>query len=115
MPHVTVGRSWWPEKTHTLEQAHEQAEKWILKWLRARAFDNSLYCVFVNQVATDGKGCLGCSMVVDPEGRVIVRAGKVDEEVIVTDLNADFFYKVRRRTHDYLSHRRPDLYWELTE
>lgn len=115
MPHVTVGRAWWPEETHTLDEAHEQARQWVLKWLRARAFDNSLYCVFVNQVSPGRKGCLGCSMVVDPEGRVIAHAEKVDEEIVIADLKADYLYQCRRRTHDYLSHRRPELYWELCE
>ena len=114
MPHVTAGRGWWPDPDHTLEQAMDQARLWILKWLRARAFDNSVYCIFVNHVQTDGQGCMGCSMVLDPEGRVIARADKCDEQIVITDLSADFFYQVRKRTHDYMIHRRPELYGELT-
>ncbi|MBN1808251.1 MAG: hypothetical protein JW909_04225 [Planctomycetes bacterium] len=113
MPHVTVGRAWWPEETHSLDEAHEQARQWVLKWLRARAFDNSVYCIFANQVDPGGKGCLGASMIVDPEGRVAARAGKVDEEIVTADLDASFYYQVRKRSHDYLNHRRPELYGEL--
>jgi predicted amidohydrolase len=115
MPHVTAGRAWWPDPEHTLEEAQEQARQWVLKWLRARAFDNSVYCMFVNQASESGEGCLGCSMILDPEGRVIARTEKTGEDMAVADLDADFFYRVRRRSHDYMSHRRPELYWELSE
>jgi predicted amidohydrolase len=54
-------------------------------------------------------------MIVDPEGRVIGRTEKTGEDMAIADLDADFFYRVRRRSHDYMSHRRPELYWELTE
>ncbi len=111
MPHVTVGRSWWHQLP--LDDAQEQARQWVLKWLRARAFDNSCYCVFANQVSKNGEGCLGVSMIVDPEGRVMARAEKVDEEIVIADLKAKMLYQVRRRTHDYLNHRRPDLYGDL--
>ncbi len=109
MPHVTAGRSWW----HDLptEGAREQALNWILTWLRARAFDNSVFTVFVNQATTRSEdGALGCSMVLDPEGHVIAQCATTGEEVITADLSAGKYYDVRRRTHDYLAHRRPELY-----
>ena len=111
MPHVTVGRAWWHDMP--LEQAQEQARNWLLTWLRARAFDNSVFAVFVNQAGRDGEGTLGCSMVLDPDGDVIARCESTEEEVAVADLSARKYYDVRRRTHDYLAHRRPELYGDL--
>ena len=111
MPHVTAGRGWW----HDLppDEAHQQARNWLLTWLRARAFDNSAFVVFVNQGSADGEGSLGCSMILDPEGQIIAECASTGEEVVAADLSARLYYDVRRRTHDYLSHRRPELYGDL--
>ena len=112
MPHVTVGRGWWHDMP--AGDAHQQARNWILTWLRARAFDNSVYTVFVNQACADGEGTLGCSMVLNPEGHVIAECATTGEEVVLAELSAKLYYDVRRRTHDYLAHRRPELYGDLT-
>ena len=111
MPHVTVGRGWW----HDLDRdaARQQARNWILTWLRSRAFDNSAFAIFVNQASAEGTGTLGCSMIVNPEGEVIAECESTGEDVVVAELSAKLYYDVRRRTHDYLSHRRPELYGPL--
>ncbi len=111
MPHVTVGRGWWEDLSP--EQAHAQARKWILTWLRARAFDNSVFAVFVNQAGSGEEGTLGCSMILDPDGNVLAECASTGEEVVVAELSARHYYDVRRRSHDYLAHRRPELYAPL--
>jgi len=113
MPHVTVGRGWWRDLP--LDEARTQARNWILTWLRARAFDNSAFAVFVNQASdTEGDGSLGCSMILDPEGNILAECRSTGEDVVVAELSAKKYYDVRRRTHDYLVHRRPELYGDLT-
>jgi len=111
MPHVTVGRGWWHDMSH--EEAHQQARNWILTWLRARAFDNSVFAVFVNQAGKGDAGTLGCSMILDPEGDVLAECASTGEDLVVAELSARKYYDVRRRTHDYLAHRRPELYGPL--
>lgn len=111
MPHVTVGRGWWKDMDR--DQARQQARNWILTWLRARAFDNSAYVAFVNQAGQDDEGTLGCSMVLNPEGHVIAECPSTGEDLVVAELSARLYYDVRRRTHDYLAHRRPELYGPL--
>jgi len=111
MPHVTVGRSWWHDLP--VEGARQQAMNWILTWLRARAFDTSAYVVFVNQGSADGEGSLGCSMIVDPEGDVMADVAGTGEGFVVAEASARKYYQVRRRTHDYMTHRRPELYHEI--
>ncbi len=113
MPHVTVGRGQWADLG--VEDARRQAREWVLTWLRARAFDNGVYCAFVNQGTAGGSGCLGCSMVVDPEGHVIAEADACGEDLVVADIDAKRFYDVRRRPHHYLRYRRPDLYGPLAD
>jgi len=111
MPHVTVGRGWWHDLSP--EEAHQQARNWILTWLRARAFDNSVFAVFVNQAAEGEAGTLGCSMILDPEGDILAECASTGEDLVVAELSAQKYYDVRRRTHDYLVHRRPELYGPL--
>ena len=113
MPHASVDRGWWPDLQS--EEALEQAKNWILTWLRARAFDNSAYVVFVNQACESGEGALGCSMILDPDGHVIAQAYTTGQEVIFADIKADIYHRVRHRSHDYMRHRRPALYGPLSE
>jgi len=112
MPHVTAGKAWWHDMDP--KAAHQQARNWILTWLRSRAFDNSLFAVFVNQAGEGEQGCLGCSMILDPDGDVLAECATTGEEVVVAELSAKKYYDVRRRTHDYLAHRRPELYGLLS-
>jgi len=111
MPHVTVGRGWWHDMP--AEQAHQQARNWILTWLRARAFDNSVFTIFVNEAGQGNSGTLGCSMVLDPDGDILAECASTGEDLVVAELSAKKYYDVRRRTHDYLAHRRPELYGPL--
>ncbi len=111
MPHVTVGRPWWHDLSDA--DAHRQARNWILTWLRARAFDNSVFAVFVNQAGEDGSGTLGCSMILNPDGDVLAECKTTGEEIVAAELSAKHYYDVRRRSHDYLAHRRPELYGDL--
>lgn len=111
MPHVTVSRSWWPDAD--LRQARQQARCWILTWLRARAFDNSVYVAFVNQGSESGQASLGCTMILNPEGHIVAETQTTGQDLVVADLDPELLYRVRRRTHDYLVHRRPELYTDL--
>ena len=70
--------------------------------------------MFVNQAGTDADDSLGgCSMIVDPEGHVIARCEKTSEDLCIAELSARRYYNVRRLSHDYLVHRRPELYGDL--
>jgi len=111
MPHVTAGRSWWSDLPPA--DARRQAQNWILTWLRARAFDNSVFVAFINQ-AGGNDGSLGCSMILNPDGDVIAECQSTGEEYAVAQLSARRYYEIRRRTHDYIVHRRPELYGDLT-
>jgi len=112
MPHVTVGGSWWSDLPKA--DARTQARNWLLTWLRARSFDNSCYSVFVNEAGDDAEKSLGgCSMILDPQGHVIADCETNTEALCIATLSAKDYYHTRRIQHDYLNHRRPELYGEL--
>lgn len=83
-------------------------EHWITL-LRARAIENQMYVVAVNRVGRSGKDSFfGRSMVVDPWGEIIARAG--DKECIVNvKIDLDLVNDVRSRIPVF-SDRREDLY-----
>ncbi|MBI1913198.1 MAG: hypothetical protein HYS12_00310 [Planctomycetes bacterium] len=107
-----------------------------LRYLPARAFDNSIYLVVVNQVgrnepaeAAAGAGATlsstprdthsdlaefpGGSLALNPWGEVIAEAPP-DEHLMIIDLSAATFEEKRRDPLQFFTHfRRPELYADL--
>jgi len=75
--------------------------------LRARAIENQVFVIAPGQFGPNAHGYsdYGNSMIVDPWGRVLARAGGEREEVITGCLNFDELEKVRREL-PCLRHRR---------
>jgi predicted amidohydrolase len=85
--------------------------------LRARAIENGCYVVAPNQIGTkttqDGPfPCYGNSMVVDPNGVVIARAGE-GTGVTLAEIDLDYLDRVRQNI-PVLHNRRGDIY-EVTK
>lgn len=78
--------------------------------LRARAVENEL---FVAGVCRAGEGFSGCSMVVDPMGRVVARAEGNAEGLLVAEVDAGVVEGTRRNMPVF-QHRRPELYGALS-
>jgi predicted amidohydrolase len=95
------------------ETRQEKKARW-LRYLPARAYDNSLNVVVCNQVGNNGAGhaFAGTSMIIDPKGKIITEAKTDDEEMIIADLKTVDFIKVRKeqRYHFFLHYRRPEHY-----
>jgi N-carbamoylputrescine amidase len=95
------------------ETREAKKARW-LRYMPARAYDNSLYIVVSNQVGKNGAGLTfaGTSMIIDPRGKMIVEAKTDDEEMIIAEIKASDFIEVRKeqRYHFFLHYRRPDLY-----
>ncbi|MDX6698062.1 MAG: deaminated glutathione amidase [Solirubrobacteraceae bacterium] len=81
--------------------------------LRTRAIENQVFVVAANQVGEHPPAnvCGGRSMIVDPWGTVLARAGGDVPEVIVADLDFDRQDAVRAE-FPLLDHRRDDVYGE---
>lgn len=80
-----------------------------------RAFENLAYVVVCDKVGREGDWNFGGkSMVVDPLGQIIVRAGEEREETIVADLERDKVYAARN-TFPMYRDRQPWAYTALCE
>ena len=85
--------------------------------LRVAAFQNGYFAALCNRVGPEPKLTFaGESFVCDPAGRVIARAGKGTEEVLLADLNLEQVEQSHARRL-FMRDRRPELYndWLGTE
>ena len=103
LPHASAGD----------ETAEEKKARW-LRYIPARAYDNTVFTAICNQVGDNGAGrsFAGITFVCDPRGRVIAEAKHSDqEEMVVADLKAADLQEVRNVRESFFRHfRRPELY-----
>ncbi|MBM7854850.1 putative amidohydrolase [Desulfohalotomaculum tongense] len=100
--------------------AGSRKEIW-LKYLTARAYDNTVYIAACNLIGGSGKDhrFSGGAMVIDPKGNVIAEDFNNQESMLVVDLDAELINKIRyqkttsMRSIFYLQARRPELYKTL--
>jgi predicted amidohydrolase len=77
--------------------------------LRAAAMQNGVYVAMCNRVGEEGDVIFcGDSMVVDPDGNVIVKGGET-EDLVFANLDSNKVEAARRK-RPYLSLRRPEFY-----
>jgi predicted amidohydrolase len=100
------------------EGREEKRARW-LRYMPARAYDNSVFVVVCNQVGENGAGNSfpGICLILDPRGEIIAEAATSEEEMVIADLKAGDLAKARKplRTHFYLHYRRPELYGALVK
>ncbi len=80
--------------------------------LQAHSFDNQIYTAFCNRVGKeDFLEFCGNSFVVGPEGKILARAKRQTEELLIVDLgNMDDTIRQTRNNRFYLRDLRKDLY-----
>ncbi|WP_066639789.1 nitrilase family protein [Desulfolucanica intricata] len=92
-----------------------------LKYLTARAYDNSVYLAACNLVGSGGgqQNFCGGALILDPKGNVIAEAFNDREELLVANLDSKLINTIRQsktatmRNSFYLDARRPELYKEF--
>src|SRR5262249_55840134 len=96
-------------------QGHAGKRARWLKYLPARAFDNSVYVIAVNQVGNNGGiEFPGASMALDPCGDVIAEAKELAEDLMIVDVTVAGLEKKRRDALQFFTHfRRPELYGDV--
>jgi predicted amidohydrolase len=100
----------------------ERMDIW-LKYLTARAYDNSVYLAACNLVGFDGvkQEFGGGSIIINPKGEVVSQQFNKEEGLITAELDHSLVNEIRTERHKsmknsfFLSARRPELYGELTK
>lgn len=90
----------------------EKRERW-LRYLPARAYDNSIFIVACNQVGRYNSGLSfpGVALILDPKGRIIIEGCGEEERMIIADLRSDDLEQIRNsETGFFLKRRRPEIY-----
>lgn len=91
-------------------------ERKFNSWMRhlpARAYDNSVFVVALNQTGNNGTGLYfpGVAIVIGPSGKVLDKKLCREESMMVTDLKGEDIQRVRdNRMHFFLPNRRTDLF-----
>ena len=126
MPHAGRGGQW---KTVADERKLvRRAKQGFLEDYAMRAKENATYCVVTNQVGRGGFVDLyprdssfqphhaGGVIFFDPAGQVIAesKTDRIEDELVVADLDPDRLLSVRGSPNFPLRNRRPDLYAALT-
>lgn len=89
-----------------------------LKYLTARAYDNSVYLAACNLLGKNGEGQSFCggALVLDPKGNLVAEDFSNREGILFADLDCELIKRIRKkdtksmRDSFYLESRRPDLY-----
>jgi len=83
--------------------------------LRARAYENGVYVLAANRAGIEGpRHHLGHSMVVDPSGMIVERAGGEEPALVVHEADLDAVARARVG-FPWWRDRRPDLYTDLAK
>jgi predicted amidohydrolase len=94
------------------ESSAQKQERW-LRYLAARAYDNSVFVVACNQVGENEAGLVfsGTALILSPRGEVLAAGRGEGEGTILADLKRDTLRGVRESSRGFfLRKRRPDVY-----
>ena len=112
-----------PLKLET-EPAHNQVRQWIrgnlLKLLPARAYENGVYVVAVNQYGWIGKTqyyATGGVLILGPDGKVLAEDNSAvfSDEIVIGNLKHQKLTEWRSRGNFSLKLRRPELYGVIVQ
>ena len=82
----------------------------LLRFLQARAYDNSCYLMAANLVNQES-GMEGTALIIDPKGKVIAQSSAAEESYVLALLESEKISRIKDLKMGYfLAHRRPELY-----
>ena len=94
------------------ENPEEKLERW-LRYLPARAYDNSVFVAACNQAGDNGDGLAfaGVAMIIGPKGNVLAQAAGMEDRLVIADCRARELQTIHDgRMGFFLPERRPGLY-----
>lgn len=94
-----------------------------LKYLPARAYDNTVFIAACNLIGINGKGTTfgGGLLALDPKGNLIEEDFGGKESILFVELNPELINNIRNQDNNimksryYMNHRRPELYREIVK
>ena len=107
-----------PHASGGAETAADKKARW-LRYMPARAYDNTVYVAVCNPVGDNGAGRIfaGVSFICDARGQVVAEASSsTEEEMVVADLKAADLVEARSVPETFFRYfRRPEMYARWTE
>jgi N-carbamoylputrescine amidase len=97
------------------ESAAEKKERW-LRYLPARAYDNSVFLVACNPLGETESGLAfsGSALILGPKGEVLAENQGGKDGIILAELKSDTLRRVRENSRGFfLGRRRPEVYNQL--
>ncbi|MBF0495353.1 MAG: nitrilase [Deltaproteobacteria bacterium] len=94
------------------EAPPDRLTRW-LRYLPARAYDNSVFLVALNQSGDNLNGLIfpGVAFILDPKGRILAEWTGYGDNILTAELKAETLLAVRNQTMGYfLPRRRVDMY-----
>jgi predicted amidohydrolase len=94
------------------ESAAEKKERW-LRYLPARAYDNSIFLVACNLLGETESGLAfsGSALILDPKGEILAESRDGGEEIVLAELKSEALRRVRENPKGFfLGRRRPEIY-----
>ena len=83
--------------------------------VQANAYMNATWAIAVAKAGNeDGAGLIGGSCIVDPDGRIVVEAKGLGDEIIIADCDLDRCLQGKSKMFDFAAHRRPAWYGPIT-
>ena len=83
--------------------------------VQANAYMNATWAVAVAKAGNeDGAGLIGGSCIVDPDGRIVVEAKGLGDEIIIADCDLDRCLQGKSKMFDFAAHRLPAWYGPIT-
>jgi predicted amidohydrolase len=84
--------------------------------VQANAYMNATWAVTVAKAGEeDGSGLIGGSCIVDPNGRIVIEARTLEDEVLVADCDLDLCRQGKEKMFNFAAHRRPKWYGAIVE
>lgn len=94
----------------TLRQYHSDLSA------KSNAYFNSCFAVSVGKCGNEeGQELLAGSLIVDPNGRVVVQSEMEDDDVMVKEIDLDDTLSGKQKMFDFSRHRRPECYTRIVE
>jgi len=83
---------------------------------QANAYMNATWAVAVAKAGEeDGAGLIGGSCIVDPNGRIVIEAATLSDELLVADCDLDLCRQGKDKMFNFAAHRRLQHYGRITQ